>query len=555
MTVPTLPPLTRLLAVTATLAAMVPLPAWAFNADDAEEITVQINVTPDRPGASPGGSGVIIARSGDRYLVLTAYHVVCDRIPNREPISCISDITYSVQTSSGDEYPITGIRPLQQTYADPDLAVVEFTSSRDYEVATFGDSDSAVLASQVFIAGYPTAFGTEGRERDFFLSPGPVVSRRDRAQQGYSLVYGASTKVGMSGGPVFDADGRLVGIHGLADVDGLGQTETGSGGSAAKSGFNAGIPIDTFISLSDRAGLGANSFNIDSRAPSEDPANIDNPQNAEDYRTSGAIELYNGNTSEALEDFSQALDRDPNGDGAAFAYLQQGNAYFGQGQYNLAVEEFTAAADVDDELAGMAYTNRAAARIQMQDYRGAIADLTAAIEEGYADARTYYNRGVAYTRLGDRASALADYELAARLDGNFALALNALGNAYAEDNDRQRALEQYDRAIAANPNFGDAYNNRATLYNQNAIDAYDSGAIDRAIAQMEAAAADLERALDLFSASGRSMQYQEARFNLQDVRRNLRILRQQRPAPPPEADPWTPPPTDNRPVNDGFEGF
>ncbi len=56
----------------------------------------------------------------------------------------------------------------------------------------------------------------------------------------------------MSGGPILDADGRVVGIHGRADADPA--NESGSG-APNKNGRNLGIPINTFLSLAPKAGI------------------------------------------------------------------------------------------------------------------------------------------------------------------------------------------------------------------------------------------------------------------------------------------------------------
>ncbi|MFP4220950.1 MAG: tetratricopeptide repeat-containing serine protease family protein, partial [Phormidium sp.] len=465
-----------------------PRAAIAFDSRLAENVTVQIN-----GHDFIGGSGVIVGREGDRYWVLTALHVVCDSIEGQEQVTCREDIAqyrrYHIRTASGQEYEMTDIQQLQQTLNDPDLALVQFESSRDYPLATLGDSDQAQLASSIFVAGFPVAFDREGAERDFYLTTGTFSARRQEAEGGYTLVHTAISRIGMSGGPIFDSDTRVIGIHGTGGMEVGGQvtietetqqtnptetqqtnpTETQQTNRTqvmeviTKSGFNGGVPIASFMQLRQTQQVQVPNLSQDNAPPSEAPANIANPQTAEDYQTSGTIEAYEGNLHSAQERFNQALAMDPNLEGLGRLHVQQGNLYFAQGDYQGAIAEFTAAIEAEDE-SGMAYTNRAVAWIQLRDYAAAIEDLTAAIANGEYDARTHYNRGVAYARQGNLQAAEQDYTRAIQLDSNFAAPLNARGNLALDEGNFEAALEDYERAIAANPNFADAYNNRGTVY-------------------------------------------------------------------------------------------
>jgi V8-like Glu-specific endopeptidase len=231
--------------------------------DILKKTTVQINTD-----ANPGGSGVIIKKEGNTYSVLTANHVVCENL-GRENIRCRTDFTYTIRTHDGREYPIEERQILQTKVQDPDLAIVTFESEQDYEIAPLGNSSQVNIQSDIFVAGFPTIFGRVGKDRSFTITNGKVVTFIDNPPKGYGLIYDATTRIGNSGGPVFDTEGKVIGIHGLADTDSLesdntNQSETRnnlrpnpstirklinpqteSGGSfQVKTGFNAGIPIN-----------------------------------------------------------------------------------------------------------------------------------------------------------------------------------------------------------------------------------------------------------------------------------------------------------------------
>jgi serine protease Do len=58
-------------------------------------------------------------------------------------------------------------------------------------------------------------------------------------------MYGNSTGPGMSGGPIFNSNGQVVGIHGRA----AGNEDIG------KVGINLGIPVHLFLRQAPQAGL------------------------------------------------------------------------------------------------------------------------------------------------------------------------------------------------------------------------------------------------------------------------------------------------------------
>ena len=196
--------------------------------------TVEVNNT---LGFSGGGSGVIIAKQGNIYTVLTANHVVASLAQE-----------YSIRTHLEKNYIAIRIQRLAKNDRDIDLALVQFQSREQYPVAPMGLSERAVVGSTIYVAGYPLPIAS-GSERKLEFTAGIISSRLGRASSGYRLRYQAVTRRGMSGGPVFDVDGQIVGIHGQGDSIGTVTSQWNGQSEEIKTGLNAAIPIDAFMAL------------------------------------------------------------------------------------------------------------------------------------------------------------------------------------------------------------------------------------------------------------------------------------------------------------------
>jgi WD40 repeat protein len=198
----------------------------------AKESTVVIN------GQNPG-SGVIISRKGNTYYVLTAKHVVA------------TEDEYEIVTSDGTKYPLnySSVKKLPGI----DLALVEFTSDKNYPMALLGDSEATTEGATVYISGWPHP-GRAITQRIYQITKGSISGRPlESLDNGYDLVYTNITRSGMSGGPIWDTQGRVIGIHGQAEGEQIINPEGNT--IAVKSGFNLGIPINTFLKLAFQNGI------------------------------------------------------------------------------------------------------------------------------------------------------------------------------------------------------------------------------------------------------------------------------------------------------------
>jgi S1-C subfamily serine protease len=169
----------------------------------AKTITVRID------GANTG-SGVIIEHQADRYIVLSNWHVVSS---GSKPTS---SKLLTVQTADGQKHPISPKTIVR--IGKLDLARLEFQSKRRYPTASIGNSDRLSEGESLYISGWADP-SPQFSTRTYQLLVGNLSGRIEKPQDGYALVYTVNALPGMSGGPVLDNRGNLVGINGRATVD------------------------------------------------------------------------------------------------------------------------------------------------------------------------------------------------------------------------------------------------------------------------------------------------------------------------------------------------
>jgi tetratricopeptide (TPR) repeat protein len=188
----------------------------------AQAITVRIE------GATQG-SGVLVKREGNRYTVLTAWHVVSGQRPGEE---------LDVYTSDGQRHPVaTGTI---QRVGDVDMATLSFQSNNVYQLASIESKSSVTRGDPTIVAGFPRT-----KQGSILVSNGVVVANADIGiDNGYQLIYTSQTEPGMSGGPVLDSRGYVVAIHGRGELDSFISEVTSR---TIKTGANQGVPIRYFM--------------------------------------------------------------------------------------------------------------------------------------------------------------------------------------------------------------------------------------------------------------------------------------------------------------------
>ena len=145
---------------------------------------------PSERKATALGSGFIIDKKG---IVVTNNHV----------IQGAEDIIVSVNGSKEYKAIVLGKDPYM------DLAVLKIDSDEKFEPVSFGDSDKARVGDWVIAIGNPFGFGGT-------VTSGIISSRnRDIGLTRYDdfIQTDASINQGNSGGPLFDLNGKVIGIN------------------------------------------------------------------------------------------------------------------------------------------------------------------------------------------------------------------------------------------------------------------------------------------------------------------------------------------------------
>jgi len=150
----------------------------------------------------------------------------------------------------------------------------------------------------------------------------------------------------------------------------------------------------------------------------------------------------------------------------AIAYYNRANAYVEKGNDNKAIEDFTAAIELDPE-AVRALINRANAYARKADFELAVADFNAAVKLDPNQSKIYLNRGGTYYDRGEYAKALADYDKTVELDPQNPSAHNGQGLVLIAMKEFERAMTSFNRALDLDPGFSEAARNLATARKMN----------------------------------------------------------------------------------------
>jgi hypothetical protein len=171
-----------------------------------EDITVKIKVG-DVEGTE--GSGFLIHKTGQVYLVLTNLHVVSSYLsdPNINSIA--------IMTSDGNSYQAR-LNP-HHNFLNYDLAILEFESVKSYVLAKFPYHylPEPEVGDIVLGGGFPSQ-GSSLNSNIIHIALGRITLKLNKTlEQGYQLGYSNPIVKGMSGGPLINTKGEVVAVNGV----------------------------------------------------------------------------------------------------------------------------------------------------------------------------------------------------------------------------------------------------------------------------------------------------------------------------------------------------
>ncbi|MEZ2278199.1 MAG: serine protease [Microcoleus sp.] len=202
------------------------------------------------------GSGVLMAMkptspnpSVYQYLVLTANHVAKQsRERAKEP-------EFYIRTPDGL---IHKARRHPQKFNKTDLALLYFYSPYRYEVAVIAKKQSLKKEDPIYVTGFPCDLGltTVSCPAEFVLIQGKVNAVLTQPLvDNYSIGYTNEVVEGTSGGPIFNAQGEIVGINGRREGGSSSQYKRANGSESTEDDIQWmktlrwGIPIDFYLKL------------------------------------------------------------------------------------------------------------------------------------------------------------------------------------------------------------------------------------------------------------------------------------------------------------------
>jgi tetratricopeptide (TPR) repeat protein len=179
------------------------------------------------------------------------------------------------------------------------------------------------------------------------------------------------------------------------------------------------------------------------------------PQSARALDARGTVYTSLGNFDQAIDDYDEAIKADPL---YPPPYYNRGRLYGLQKKYDAAIVDLQKSID----LAPLFFGYRANGNIgliyhQQGNYEKALEAFTAAISANDSKADSYYLRGETYTSMENYEAAISDYQAAISRFPNYYQAYQSEGYAYYKTGQFDQAIEALNKAIELSPDSPTAH--------------------------------------------------------------------------------------------------